>query len=303
LDELQAEFIAKNRHLHALTRDIILAAKPRIDRGTQFLMSEAYAQKARAGVVLPFCEVEYSNYSQNGEDGVLHYIFSLIGATNRVVIEMSAGNCMECNATNLIINHNWRGLLFDGNQKKIDAGLRFFRRHFSLFEMPAVTCAWITKDNINDLISSHGCGGDIDLFSLDVDGVDYWLLDALNVVSPRVIILEAQFSFGPDRAVTVPYADDFQSKRIYDGDTAVSRYEGASVNAFVKLNAERGYRLVGMVGHRGPNLVFMRNDVGAEFFPKIEPTDLFRNMPAYLSDQFERSRPIVDSYQWVEVRQ
>src|SRR5690348_13668926 len=41
---------------------------------------------------LPLLDVEFQAYSQNGEDGILLYIFSLIGVTNKKAVEICAGD-------------------------------------------------------------------------------------------------------------------------------------------------------------------------------------------------------------------
>ncbi|MEO0883162.1 MAG: hypothetical protein AAFY34_10550 [Pseudomonadota bacterium] len=301
VEALRAEFIAKNRHLHNHNLNALRSARAYIDRGTQFLMQERFKEKAQKGEVLPFRDVEFSNYSQNGEDGVLHYIFSLVGATNRIVVELSAGHCEQCNATNLIINDNWRGILFEGNRDKLELGRKFFLRHFTRFEIPTLLGDWVTKNNINALIEEGGVSGEIDLFSLDVDGVDYWLLEALSVVSPRVIIAEAQYMWNADTARTVPYADDFVQKVVRDKDDIPFQYCGASIAAFVKLGKARGYRLVGAVGASGPNIILMRNDVGIEYFPEVSVSDILDKTPMAHKVHFEKCREIAKGLDWVDV--
>ena len=298
---LRDEFLAKNRHLHAHTVKHVRAARPYVDHGTQFLMSEAYRKKAEENVILPFRAVEFSNHSQNGEDGVLHYVFSLIGTTNRIVVEISAGTCDECNATNLILNQNWFGLLFEGNANKLKYGRDFFRKYYAPHEMPRLVEAWVTRGNINDLIVKHGVEGQIDLLSLDVDGIDYWLLDALTAISPRVMVIEAQYMWGPEKSVTVPYKDDFEGKMYLENEQVISQHQGASINAFVKLCKRRNYRLIGGVGRSGPNIIFMRNDIGRDYFPTIDPTDLFAETPAFFMEHLEKSRKIASAHEWVEV--
>jgi hypothetical protein len=65
--------------------------------------------------------------------------------------------------------------------------------------------AWLERENIDELIGQGVGAGEIDLLSIDVDGNDYWLWKAISSISPRVVIAEYNASFGPDRAVTVPY--------------------------------------------------------------------------------------------------
>lgn len=225
-------------------------------------------------VMLPSLdEVELRCHSQNGEDGILLYIFAIIGTTNKKVVEVCAGNGIECNAANLIIHHGWYGLLIDGNEKLINEAKKFYAtcqdtRGFP----PFVKKAWITKDNINQIIGEeYGFQGEIDLFSLDMDGVDYWILQELTVVSPRVIVLEYANIWHTEKAVTIPYENDFsygKSGHNYD-------FCGASLSAFVQLLGKKGYRYVGSQS-LGFNAFFIRKGIGEEYLPEVTPDAIFK---------------------------
>src|SRR5262249_18631075 len=135
------------------------------DKGTQTLLSLLYQNALRGRLPLPhFQDVEFRCFSQNGEDGILHYIFSLIGFTNRRVAEICCGTGLECNATNLIVNHGCVGLLFEGSEENVDCARRFFGRCQDTFSAPpTIVQAWITVEKINNLLREHGFTGDIDL--------------------------------------------------------------------------------------------------------------------------------------------
>jgi hypothetical protein len=135
---------------------------------------------------------------------------------------------------------------------------------------PGVTAvhSWVTRDNINELIASHGFSGEVDLFSLDLDGVDYWIWEAITVCSPRVVILEYNSMFGPTRAVTVPYDEAFDRQRHH------AMYYGASLAAWTKLAARKGYRLVA-VEPAGINAFFLRGDL-APHIPACDPRSAYR---------------------------
>jgi hypothetical protein len=154
------------------------------DKGTQILLALQYRQLLQGENTLPgFGDVEFRCYSQNGEDGILHYIFSLIGTTNKKSVEVCAGDGIECNSANLIINHGWVGLLFDGSENNVTIARQFYSKcQETYFYPPTLVHAWITAENINELISSHGFCGEIDLLSLDMDGVDYWIWKAIEVL-------------------------------------------------------------------------------------------------------------------------
>ncbi len=303
IKDLRRDFIARNRHLHGHTSTVIRSERARIDTGTQRLLAEMYRQKAEDGIILPFREVEFSNYSQSADDGVLHYIYSLVGTQSKRALEICSGIGMECNAANLILHHGWAGLLIEGDENRHKQARSFFGRHFAPPHMPNLMNIWVDRETIGEIVSKVGYGGDIDLLSLDMDGVDYWILEALlKVTSPRVMILETQLAWGPEMARTVHYASDFQADRKqHQGDGSGFLYAGASVAAFQKLGRQHGYRLVGKVGVIGPNTIFLREDVGAEYFPEIDAASLYDDIPQGYMDHYAGYRQVGEDYDWVEL--
>ena len=223
-----------------------------------------------------FSDVEFRCHSQNGEDGILLYIFSLLGTTNRRVVEICAGAGIECNAANLIINHGWLGLLFDGDPNFIAYGRNFYSKCATTFIVPpTLVNAWITAENINELVSSFA--GPVDLLSLDLDGNDYWIWKALDVISPRVVIAEVNGWWGPEKAVAMSYNPDYKL------DFSKQPYRcGASLPAFVKLGKKKGYRLVG-VQSLTFNAFFVKNGIGEDLLPEVTPQEcLSRWTPEFL---------------------
>jgi hypothetical protein len=230
----------------------------------QILLRLRYQDLPRRGIDLPTLQdVEFRCYSQNGEDGILLYIFALLGTTNRKVVEICAGDGIECNAANLLINHGWSGLLLGGDAELVARGRTFYASCRNTWVAPPTFVnAWITTDTVNGLVGEHGFSGAIDLLSLDVDGNDYWIWKALDCVSPRVVVLEFNAGFGPDVSASMSYQPDFRL------DYTIQPYRcGARLPAFVKLARARGYRLVG-VQSRGFNAFFVRNGIGDELLPE-----------------------------------
>ena len=113
---------------------------------------------------------------------------------------------------------------------------------------------------MNQLARDYHLDGEIDLLSLDLDGNDYWVWRALDVCSPRMVILEFNHWFGAERAVTMPYNPEFTREK---SALPTKRYFGASLAAFEQLGHEKGYRLV-MVEPSGVNAYLLRNDVAPE---------------------------------------
>jgi hypothetical protein len=71
-------------------------------------------------------------FSQNDEDGVLLYIFSLIGTTNKKCLDVAYAGPIGANTTNLICNWGWTGLLIEGNQQGVESLKQFFASHKEL---------------------------------------------------------------------------------------------------------------------------------------------------------------------------
>ena len=260
-----------------------------IDRQNQLLLRLNYERLLREGGPLPeLRDTEFDSFSQNGEDGALLYLLSLIGFGSRRCVEICAADGIECNTANLIINHDFRALLVDGRERKIEEGRAFYEHCREVAGRPPTFAhAWVTRDGINDLVREHGFDGELDVFSLDLDGVDYWIWEALDCITPRVVVVEYHAGWWPDDAVTVAYADDFQR----DG-----RYRGASLAAFTALAARKGYRLVGSE-RRQLNAFFLQDGEAEDILPTVKPADCLGRR---LFSEEERARRLREE-NWVDV--
>src|SRR5688572_13924327 len=205
---------------------------------SQLVLYHLYKVMAARGAVPRLSEVGFRCTSQFEEDGILLFIFALIGTTNRKVVEICAGNGAECMSANLILHHGWWGALFDGERRNVEEGREFFRRSRDTWlHPPHFEHAWITAENVNQRILGAGMEGEIDLLSLDMDGVDYWVWKAIDCIRPRVVVCETHNAIGPDDALTVPYDPGFVA--------TTPGHHSASLAAMTKLAAAKGYRLVG----------------------------------------------------------
>lgn len=262
----------------------------------QLLLANQWRSMAERNERLPqFDEIAFRAFSGGGEDGILLYIFSLIGTTQKTTVEICAGDGIQCNSANLILNHGWTGLLVDGNKNNTEIGRKFYAQQPDTFSFPPTLAhAWVDRETVNELIASHGYKGEVDLLSIDLDGVDYWIWDAIEVIQPRVVVVETQCIWGAEKSVTVPYQSDFKSPLV-DG---FGIYSGASLPAFVKLAKRKGYRLVGAEG-LGFNAFFIREDIATELLPEVDARSCL-NRP-FVRWATEKFLPLVRHKEWVEV--
>jgi hypothetical protein len=202
------------------------------------LLQKRYADQLPADQKSKFKREEVRVYSQNGEDGILLYIFSKIGTTNRTTVEFGVGDGTQCNSVNLILNFGWNGLFIEGNTAAVRRGRAYFE--WKGIDRLKFKNDFITAENINQLISDANISGEIDLLNVDIDGNDYWVWKAIHCIKPRVVVVEYNSSFGPEKSVTVPYKPDFNRWDYHKSGW----YHGASITALNKLCSDKGYELV-----------------------------------------------------------
>ena len=220
-------------------------------------------------------ENEFKVFSQWGEDGIIQFLLRHITIQERIFIEFGVGDYTESNTRFLLKQDNWKGLLIDGsatNTSKIRSSQEHWQHDLT------IECAFITKDNINQLISKNGVAGEIGILSVDIDGNDYWIWEAINCVNPAIVICEYNSLFGPAAAVSTPYDEAFYIFKAHFSGL----YWGASVAAFHHLGKKKGYSLVGS-NTAGNNLFFVRDDLLGSL-PSLGPDQ------AYVQSRFRISR-------------
>jgi hypothetical protein len=218
---------------------------------------------------------EFKVFSQFGEDGIIQYLIHKIPIENDVFVEFGVESYAESNTRFLLCNDNWRGLIIDSGTEHSE----FLERTGLVWRHQIdARSAFISRDNINDLFGESGVRGDIGLLSIDIDGNDYWVLEAIDVVSPRILVVEYNSSFGAEAAVTIPYDPDFHRGQAHYSNL----YWGASLPALADLAYAKGYVLVGG-NSAGNNAFFVRKDVVGDL-REVPPAD------AYATSRFRESR-------------
>ena len=244
-----------------------------------------YQRLAREGHLPSFNDTGFRVFSQFEEDGKLLFIFSVLGMKNKTFVEIGSDDGINSNSANLYFNFGWHGLFIDGNKKSIKRGKKFFRKYpHSWFYQPKFVCEKVTRENINDLIESAGYTGAVGLLSIDIDGNDYWIWDAITVVQPDVVIIETHNEFGMNNIV-VPYDPDYT----YPGKHPI--YHGASPVVMTKLARKKGYRLVG-ANDLGFNFIFVKNGLAEKQLKEVSVESLLTH-PS-VSEGYKKFEPIKD---------
>jgi hypothetical protein len=120
--------------------------------------------------------------SQDGQDGILQYIFKNIGTTNKFFVEFgfNVNNYYPgCGAnTGLLKQQGWNGVLFDIENENKDINL--FKEI-------------ITSENVVEIFEKYEVPKDVDYVSIDIDSIDLWVFRSIissNIYKPRLITVE-----------------------------------------------------------------------------------------------------------------
>ncbi len=219
----------------------------------QLAMGRIESRTVRAGHYDRLSDAEFRVFSQFGEDGIIQYLIGKVPMEHDVFVEFGVEDYRESNTRFLLCNDNWRGLILDGGTAHID-----FVRSNPLGWRHSIDARsmFVTRDSINDAIADAGISGDIGLLSIDIDGNDYWVLDAVEVVSPRILIVEYNSTFGPEAAVSVPYDAGFDRTNAHYSNL----YWGASLAAICVAADRKDLAFVGS-NSAGNNAFFVRRDL------------------------------------------
>jgi hypothetical protein len=213
------------------------------------LAEERYAEPGR----LP--RHGYKVYSQTDEDGIIAEIFRRIGTEVRAFIEIGAGDGLENNTANLLLQ-GWQGAWIETNPRRYRVIEERHRRALADGRLVLGTTR-ITPDNVKPEIAKLTGDQKVDLLSLDIDGNDYHVLEALDDLGSRVVVVE----YNPKHRPPTVWVMNYDPAHVWDG----TDHYGASLSAYAELMAKRGYALVGC-GITGNNAYFVREDLCGERF-------------------------------------
>lgn len=208
---------------------------------------EQFGQKP----VVALSEASFNIFTYHGEDGIIAYLLQKMSNVPKTFVDIGAGDCIKSNCAALAEHFGWSGVFIDKDEKQLGIGKSFYKNRLKQGAKINFVNAAATGKNVNDIISGSGMKEQIGLLSIDIDGNDYWIWKAIEVVKPRIVVIEAKVEFGYHDAI-VPYGP-------HNHHAVHQMYNGASVEALKKLGETKGYKLVG-ANKQGYNLFFVRDD-------------------------------------------
>src|SRR5205823_4802688 len=107
--------------------------------------------------------------------------FRRLGEGGRYCVEIGAAGGEENNSARLIAACGWGGLLVEAHPHSFARLSERYRGHAAA----RTVHVHVTSTNVEAILEAHGVPADFDLLSIDIDGNDYWVWDAVRRWRPR----------------------------------------------------------------------------------------------------------------------
>jgi hypothetical protein len=206
---------------------------------------------------------EFSGFSQNGEDGIIDFLSSKIQNPNKYFVEIGASNGLENNTSYLAIAKHYSGVMIDGSVKEH----KICKEVINRFCM-GVDCLnmFVDTDSVEKL-KDYMLYLNPDIFSLDIDGNDYYLAETIiNAgIRPKIFVVEYNSAFGPEKSITIKYDKDF----VLTESHSSFLYYGVSIAGWKRFFVDNDYQFI-CVDSNGINGFFIdKREFDENFYQNI----------------------------------
>ena len=237
--------------------------KYRINAKKNILLNEIISKKIIESKILAnqnlnkllvsnFSEIEYTVFSQWGEDGIINWLTFNIENIPKTFIEFGVENYSEANTRLLFQEYNWEGLIIDGDKKNI---VQITESDYYWKGNLKTICSFVDRENINEIIKKNFLNDELGLLSIDVDGNDYWIWESIININPVIVICEYNGIFGKKLKLSVPYDKKFNRSKAHYSHL----YFGCSIQALISLADKKGYEFLGS-NLNGNNAFFIKKN-------------------------------------------
>ena len=183
-------------------------------------------------------ELNFKIYSQSGEDGIIDYLLYSLKIKKPKFVEIGIGDYWESNTRFIFEKTSCKGLVIDtieNLEQKVMKNVKFWKGDLTVLQKE------IDSDNILEILHNRNFDKNIDLFSIDIDGVDYWVLEKLPNEFAKIIVAEYNAHFGDELMVSVPNIKGFQREKYHYSHLCF----GTSIKALISLLNKKGYIFLG----------------------------------------------------------
>jgi hypothetical protein len=217
-------------------------------------------------------DVDYKIFSQNGEDGILDYLLTCLKIDKPKFIEIGVGDYHESNTRFIFERTSCKGLIIDiieDFKKKVSQNTKVWSGDLNILSKK------IDSENFLPTIKEHDFKDNVDIFSIDVDGIDYWILEKIPKKFSKIIVAEFNPYFGSELSITVPNDPNFNRTNYHYSNLCF----GASLKSIIELLSKKGFIFLGTNLFRN-NVFFVNEDFKDQLsidFPDIKDLSKFTN--------------------------
>ena len=217
-------------------------------------------------------DVDYKIFSQNGEDGILDYLLTCLKIDKPKFIEIGVGDYHESNTRFIFERTSCKGLIIDiieDFKKKVSQNTKVWRGDLNILSKK------IDSENFIPTIKEYNFKDNVDIFSIDVDGIDYWILEKIPKKFSKIIVAEFNPYFGSELSITVPNDPNFNRTNYHYSNLCF----GASLKAIIELLSKKGFIFLGTNLFRN-NVFFVNEDFKDQLsidFPDTKDLSKFTN--------------------------
>tara|TARA_B100001093_G_scaffold513234_1_gene584728 strand:+ start:1413 stop:2345 length:933 start_codon:yes stop_codon:yes gene_type:complete len=224
-------------------------------------------------------DAEEKIFSQNGEDGIIDYILEVLKVKDPKFIEIGVEDYIEANTRLLYHIRNSHGLIVDQsiNINKLSKNLDLWQGRIKVLKK------YVTPENINEIIKHENFNKDLDLFSIDIDGLDFWVIKKLPVNFAKICIAEYNPLFGSENEISVPNIENFDRTKYHYSNLCW----GVSLKGLINIMNEKNFTFLG--ANNLKNNAFFINKNFEELFKNVI-SDKNIGLNKYTEHQFQESR-------------
>ena len=234
-------------------------------------------------------EVDFKVFSQNGEDGIIDYLLFSLQIEKPKFIEIGVGDYYESNTRFLFERSSGDGLIIDiidNFQKRVEKNIRLWRGNLKILNRK------IDSENILETLKEFNFFDNIDLFSIDVDSIDYWILEKMPKKFCKLIVAEYNPYFGSNLEISVPNDKNFDRSKYHHSNLCF----GASLKSIIKLLDRKGFVFLGTNLFKN-NAFFVNSDFKDNLFLEIPNNN---ELNFFTNASFRESRDINDKLTFID---
>ena len=236
-------------------------------------------------------DVDYKIFSQNGEDGILDYILHQLNIEKPKFIEIGVGDYIEANTRFIFERCSPQGAIIDCMEQleqKVKKNIKLWKGELKIINRA------IDSTNISEVMKQTNCSSNLDIFSLDIDGVDYWILDKLPENFSKIAILEYNPIFGNELEVSIPNIQNFDRTKYHYSNLCF----GMSLKAAIKIMNKKNFYFLGSNLLKN-NAFFVSNKFKKEkFFKNL----IIKGLEDSTNANFTESRDIEGNLNYLDLK-